>query len=95
MLIMVLNVLCRLFLINKNVLKNEKIEAKSHKPASFSKKSTGQPYGETFRERPSAHLLCNLGKKVPEDFMGCSIFCVLYLKQSNLSEPLLVRDVWF
>lgn len=58
MLIMVLNVLCRLFLINKNVLKNEKIEAKSHKPASFSKKSTGQPYGETFRERPSAHLLC-------------------------------------
>lgn len=64
----------------------------------FQRKARGNlmaAYGETFRERPSAHLLCNLGKKVPEDFMGCSIFCLLYLKQSNLSEPLLVRDVWF
>lgn len=63
-------------------LKIQKTEAKSHKPASFSKKSMGQLiwlqkssfYGETFRERPSAHLLCNLGKQVPEDFMGPSIF---------------------
>lgn len=61
----------------------------------FQRKARGNLMEKPLGSGPQLICFVILVKKVPEDFMGCSIFCVLYLKQSNLSEPLLVRDVWF